>query len=359
MTTFLDQLQDNRPRESSGSKSSNRFEYQKNWALAKIFELHAEGVDYAVLFDYHDDVLLLDSASAPQKAQFYQIKTKQTGEWLIGELVSKGNDRLSKIAKLYSSRISFGTNAQQLCFMSNARYRLRLVGKENIDDASNYNLIRFTDLHEDCRKKIHKAIKLQLNTSVSDDDLAAITLAVSDSSITGHMTHTIGCISLFFSSKYPEHSIDSVSVYRVLKTEVDKRNSYEWSHVGFSDVLRQKSLSRSQVDGMISEMLSVKRKSVDWPSIETNLLNSNVEMQTIRSIKREFTNYEVRRMNQSDIITQRLRQRTRECLDRAKGIANYNSLVNVLYGEIMKYKEFSTIDEFFCKACILAEYQDA
>ncbi|GAG02404.1 unnamed protein product, partial [marine sediment metagenome] len=67
------------PRENAGSKSSNRFDYQKNWALCKLLELHLSGRDYILVLDFHEDILVLDSEVDPKEIEFYQIKTTQQG----------------------------------------------------------------------------------------------------------------------------------------------------------------------------------------------------------------------------------------------------------------------------------------
>ena len=77
--TFAEQLVSNLPRETSGSRASSRFDFQKNWVLCHLLELHLEKRDYLVLCDYHDDVVVLERPSNPDQAEFIQIKTKKTG----------------------------------------------------------------------------------------------------------------------------------------------------------------------------------------------------------------------------------------------------------------------------------------
>ena len=62
------------PRETSGSRSANRFNYQDDWALCKLLEIHNSDDDYVLVLDFHDDIVVLDSASNPKVAIFYQVK---------------------------------------------------------------------------------------------------------------------------------------------------------------------------------------------------------------------------------------------------------------------------------------------
>lgn len=43
--------------ELSGAVSSDAFDYQKDWAICKLIELHEQGSDYAVVFEYHEEII--------------------------------------------------------------------------------------------------------------------------------------------------------------------------------------------------------------------------------------------------------------------------------------------------------------
>jgi hypothetical protein len=89
--SLKDLIVQKKPRETSGPRSANRFDFQKSWALCRLLELHQSGQDYLIVFDYHDDVLVLDSATDPNRIDFYQIKTKQNGHWTRSALVARDN----------------------------------------------------------------------------------------------------------------------------------------------------------------------------------------------------------------------------------------------------------------------------
>ena len=62
------------PREFSGSTTANRYDFQANFAILKLIELHESAGDYRIAFDYFDDVVVLDSATNPGKIYLYQVK---------------------------------------------------------------------------------------------------------------------------------------------------------------------------------------------------------------------------------------------------------------------------------------------
>ena len=45
------------PRENAGSISSNRFDFQKDWAICKLLELHEQKTDYVLILDFQEDTL--------------------------------------------------------------------------------------------------------------------------------------------------------------------------------------------------------------------------------------------------------------------------------------------------------------
>src|SRR5690348_12284908 len=88
-------LIDKKVRENSGSISSNGFDYQKDWSICKLLEEHQKSKDYTLLFDFHEDLVVLDSELNPVHADFYQIKTKKTGSWTMHQLLRRQNSKTS------------------------------------------------------------------------------------------------------------------------------------------------------------------------------------------------------------------------------------------------------------------------
>lgn len=117
------------PREQSGSKTSNRFEFQEDWALLKLMELHETWSDYVMVFDYHDDILIMKNELSPTAMTFYQLKSKGSGNWTLAKLTSrqeaKGETNLLSIfGEMYNCKLTFPSNEVELNFVSNAKFNL-------------------------------------------------------------------------------------------------------------------------------------------------------------------------------------------------------------------------------------------
>ncbi|WP_161534438.1 dsDNA nuclease domain-containing protein [Bradyrhizobium sp. LCT2] len=113
--SFADRLIAEPQREKSGETGYERFDYQALWGLALIFAHHGSSDDYAIAFEFHDDIVLLDSERSPSRARFYQVKTRDKGHWTLTDLSpqsKKGRHGWRKAALLH------GKAFFQLCHVS-------------------------------------------------------------------------------------------------------------------------------------------------------------------------------------------------------------------------------------------------
>jgi hypothetical protein len=121
------------PRNLSGANASDRFAYQRTWALCHVMELHASGEDYVVIFDHHEDVSVLDSEDAPNSIKGYQIKTKNSGNFTLQAMLKReaGGGQPptclpSILGRLYDLKIRFPEDTKLLAVVSNTSFSLRL-----------------------------------------------------------------------------------------------------------------------------------------------------------------------------------------------------------------------------------------
>jgi hypothetical protein len=103
--------------EDAGADAASRFHYQALYGLALIFEAHKTRKDYAVVFEYHDDIAFLDSSVDPTKVSYFQVKTKGKGHWTLGDIVRQAPSAKNSIpakklpsfiGKMYRNVLIFG-----------------------------------------------------------------------------------------------------------------------------------------------------------------------------------------------------------------------------------------------------------
>jgi Cap4, dsDNA endonuclease domain len=125
--------------ESGGGHTNEGVDFARYWAMSRLLELEEAGVsDYAIVFEYLQDVMVLDSSGAPKNADLYQVKKREKGSWTRSHLCQrskrtdtegrrrKGLTGRSPLGKLYMA-IEKATQlvSAQGTFLSNAGYTLK------------------------------------------------------------------------------------------------------------------------------------------------------------------------------------------------------------------------------------------
>jgi hypothetical protein len=121
--------------EVGGGQGQKGVDFQRYWAILRIFELKQNGSnDFLLLFESIQDVAEFDSEAAPSRVEIYQIKKKDGGEWSFNDLTGmlkpdgrtkKVKPTLSKVeksplGKLYKAGLSVQKLDANAHFVSNA-----------------------------------------------------------------------------------------------------------------------------------------------------------------------------------------------------------------------------------------------
>lgn len=140
-TEIFSMSQDPALTEVGGGHGQKGVDFQRFWAMVRIFELKLEGAtDFLLLFESIQDVAELDSETAPSQIDIYQIKKKDAGEWSFNLLTGlpKPDGRKkqttpllstiegSPIGKLYKAGLAVTTLKSRIHFVSNAGCALPL-----------------------------------------------------------------------------------------------------------------------------------------------------------------------------------------------------------------------------------------
>src|SRR5688572_30577024 len=89
VSEFLAVINDKELSESGGAHNQKGVNFQRYWAILRMFELEESGAkDFLLLFEVIQDVAVLDSPSTPTAISIYQVKKKDRNEWKWSELTS-------------------------------------------------------------------------------------------------------------------------------------------------------------------------------------------------------------------------------------------------------------------------------
>lgn len=135
-------------KETGGGHNQKGVDFQRYWALMRIFEVEGSGQDdFLFLFEAIHDVAEFDSSLSPSSVTIYQVKKRDRGEWewrgltnlpspkrktqkpLSPEQLSEA--KTSLLGKLYATVIAFSNIKSRGHFISNAGCDLPLLGGGN------------------------------------------------------------------------------------------------------------------------------------------------------------------------------------------------------------------------------------
>ena len=269
---MIDQFLKVKVRESAGSISASRFDYQKDWSICKLLEEHNKQSDYLFIFDYHDDLIIMDSEANPSKISFYQVKGKKNGKWSLNDLVKsdlskdKSSYLLSIIGKLYSHKINFVDKVDSVNFVSNASFKVSLSSN---DKSESKNTICIVELTPKDKIKIHEKLKTEHQLNQEDFAFESICfLRVVELSLDDSSTHTTGKLANFLNDRNPQKKYNVPLIYKVLFDEVKRRTSYSKEINDISGLLENKTLSKTKFNQMLDRIGVDKDYDEIWNKVQ-------------------------------------------------------------------------------------------
>lgn len=150
-------------RETAGSSTFLRYDYQYYWAFFTLMERIRSDQNYdpdvGVLIEYHEDVILIENVSSRNQFRFYQIKAYQDG--LSISKIIEGKDINSMISKmnLSSEFITVLDDILSIELVSANGFKFEK------NQFKNNNRLQFYKLSEDTQNKILSCIS---NTETKD-----------------------------------------------------------------------------------------------------------------------------------------------------------------------------------------------
>ncbi len=365
-----DALLQHRPRERSGSVSGNRFAFQRTWAFCHLLTLHESGVEYVLLLEFHDDVMVLDSANDPKQADFYQVKTLRNGYWNTGALTKVagrqkkappgdvGDPPGSILGKLLYHVQAFGPHIRTLNVVSNARYNLPLANKNPSKDRDNICLLEFTP---EAQAGVMDCLCKELG-SVVDLPLDRVFLLATGISLTDHEKYGAGELSRVLDARRPNSRVAVQALYRTISDEIARRSNNEWEPTSFSDLCRRKGICRAEVERFLQQTENQPDPQVALEAVKTQLAQEQLDYRDILDVGFAWSRYQVQVTDHSDDTTMEFQRRVRETvLDCMKqgGWKRLRDLLELaeasfieMYGEVQQ-----PLDRKLLKGAILLEHK--
>lgn len=295
-----------KPLETSGARSANRADYQKDWALCLLLRLHESSEDYLLLLEHHDDVAVVDSPSTPTKAQFFQIKTAGK-PWTMNALTArtkgKAGPKPSILGKLFHSAKQFGDAVEKLSLVSNAHFSVELVDGSGGQGLAN---ICFVQLSEDEKQRARTRLEEELGVDAPLPWEGIAYLVVDDLSVDDHATHARGKVSAFLEKL--GHADSAVGpVYRTLADEVRRRADHEGNCLSIAELAARKGISRAEFTAMLARACTGSTAKA-WEQCRAQLALEGSPFTAVARLHRSWNKHEVYRMEAANLNIQQFRQ---------------------------------------------------
>ncbi|SFF02126.1 dsDNA nuclease domain-containing protein [Spirosoma endophyticum] len=313
MNAIQKALIEKKPAEKGGAIAEERFGYQKDWAICKLLELHKSENDYLMIFEYHDDIVVLDSCDNPGLVSFYQIKTKSSGNWTTKNLLDKRKKLNSYLGKLFLNKLNFPEFESTLNFVSNARYSIELNNSSH--KSLDFPKICVTDLSNSELNYINS----NLCSELSKDKLEIVDtfFHVSTIPIQNSEASSISALVDYFEKFTSDEGIPRIQpLHETLINEIRRKSKYTYEVSSFEELMKYRSFSRSEFHDIL--MLALKKSNIDLRKIQEMIINrlnsENASIKNIQYFSKNSNQYIIDKLNIMNLLLKKLEKGVNEII---------------------------------------------
>lgn len=342
------------PREESGSDTARKYAFQNDVSLYLFIKrFNNDENNYVFLFDFHDDLAVLDDIESPKGIDFYQIKSKDKNNWTLGSLIKKEkNATLSIIGKLYSNRIKFKEHVNSLNIVSNANFNIKLLDPKR--NSLLLSKIKAIHLANGELVKIEKALKAELSVTDPSDFKNLTSFKVTTVSNKDSMTHLVGYLGELINSINPNSNVNSALAYRQISNEIKRKAEQKISDKStstFEEIIKIKGISKKEFLSFLTKAGLYKNTETEWAEI-IQLLNNLFSFDEIKALKLEWKNLVAKEITLANNLTFiQLNKKISSLIeDKNTSGLNIKQIVDLIYSELEHNDIF---EEFFVKAIII------
>ena len=374
MSAF-DSLVKERPRDVGGPTAENRLEYQLNWGLKKLLMLQESAEPYTIIFDLHDDILVLDSDTNPTCIDFYQVKTTSNGHWTPSKLLTINEKKKTEMPKKEVQLDLFKDNpdskpkhskignlmrhsliydeARDYYFVTNAGLSDDLIPEDQDDKEE----ILFKDLNPEIKRKFYERLKKELK-EVDEKALERLHFIKGQMAVHDYEETVIGIVSKFSKNHLKLANMPPEPIYECLIAEIRKRNKNEIKPGSVEELLKTKAFTKKDFEEFLTGVKNLKNFEERKTRIQQVLLQFNPnEAIKRRCIMRELENVRVATLTYDNNDLYLLHNSLTKTMDKISGKdINEWQWCNLIYDKLIEeYPNFMNHSEDYLKCLILYE----
>lgn len=293
-------------REIDGSRTLDRYDFQTHWGVLRLMELHGSGQDYAVAFEFHDDIVVIDNVRIPGSIAFFQVKGKLKGKWSLRDLTKRdaggSGPKPSIIGKLFSNRVVFGDGTAHLGFVSNQPASFLDDDKAicRFADAENFNTF-LSSLKAEC-------------PVATDEDASLFHFHHTECGVRGYERHVKGAMVEFITRQVGQPINWDCEAFYLTVIDYCRRQSKNLADLtSLDDLLASKFVTREEVNEWIANLVDRARNRPDWSQVSQELIDWGAPRK--RDVRRQWDLYSVERIRVGDRSMDRFKDAIRAAVD--------------------------------------------
>ena len=253
-------------RETSGGPTFSKYEYQYHWALCKIIEKHAKKQEYALLVEFHEDVVISDSLDGEHSNfDFYQVKAYASKKVSTKSLTKRekgttGNLKNSILGKLLESTTysAYEKRINEIGLVVASGFNFELDKPE-----MNLSVISKGDLSDGCIGHLKQSLKEELGSDLIPDKLKFIVPTLKEEN---QQKYVIGEFAELIETTIPGATHRALDIYRAIIDDLHRKGVKVTDYKEWEDLVLYKSLTSEDVASVIASNIehpSVQRKVDD------------------------------------------------------------------------------------------------
>ncbi|WP_299999579.1 DUF4297 domain-containing protein [uncultured Cedecea sp.] len=237
-------------REKSGATTFGKYDFQYHWALCRIIEKHKSNSDYALLIEYHEDVVIADSMyGSAAKFEFFQVKNTRrpfTSDALTKREQGAKGAKISILGKLLSSCINtdYETRITEIGLVSSSGFLF-----DQKDNNLKLDIITSGDLSIDCLSGLTGKLKSELGIDILPENLKFIVPKIK---LENQKEFVIARFAELVNEIFPNSHSNAVNIYRAIIDEIHRKGQNTYDFTVWEKMIEDKSLTSHKVKDVIA-----------------------------------------------------------------------------------------------------------
>jgi hypothetical protein len=284
LTEIFSLSQDPAIAEAGGGHGQKGVDFQRYWAILRIFELKEDGSnDFLLLFESIQDVAEFDSETSPTRVDIYQIKKKDGGEWSFNDLTgmlkpdgrkTKVSPTLSKvekspIGKLYKAGLAVQQLDASAHFVSNAGCDLPLATSGS---ASSLLKCLASELDTNHASSLAEGLALLHATPGKVPDLERLTLRKTTLHPDNPHFLALGAATAYLSKHLPASAGQAKAFVDALFVQLSALGRQTEPVTSFEELRRQRGYSMTELNAALTDLKGVPDLKSHLDSVLAGLL---------------------------------------------------------------------------------------